>query len=259
MTFVVVATGNHFWMDAVLGAVVACVSAYVAKYVLARARPTVLGVLAGPGRRDGLMAAPRRGAPTAQEISAVMRDRLIESRLTPNAISLTGLALNVVAAVLVWQRYFFLAGVAFIVGSIWTRSTGATRACRARARRSARSWTRRSTASRRASCSPPSAPTSPTRGDDLAVAATVAAVLFSLMVSYTRARAEALGVECKVGIATRAVRVVILSIGLVFASGASLGDFELLEPASTCSPCSPSSPTVQRIFHVRASELLQAA
>ena len=47
-----------------------------------------------------------------------MRDRLIESRLTPNAISLTGFVLNVVAAVLVWQRYFFLAGIAFIVGSI---------------------------------------------------------------------------------------------------------------------------------------------
>ena len=54
-------------------------------------------------------------------------------------------------------------------------------------------------------------------------------VLMSLMVSYTRARAEALGVECKVGIATRPVRVVILSAGLLFAKGASLGDFELLE------------------------------
>ena len=41
VTFVVVATGNHFWMDAFLGAVVACASAYVAKYVFARARPTV--------------------------------------------------------------------------------------------------------------------------------------------------------------------------------------------------------------------------
>ena len=36
----------------------------------------------------------------------------------------------------------------------------------------------------------------------------VVAVLASLMVSYTRARAEALGVECKVGIGSRAVRVV---------------------------------------------------
>src|SRR3712207_7270940 len=46
------------------------------------------------------------------------RTRLIESRLTPNAISLTGLALNVVAAVLVTQDLFFLAGVAFVVGSL---------------------------------------------------------------------------------------------------------------------------------------------
>ena len=57
------------------------------------------------------------------------------------------------------------------------------------------------------------------RGNQAAVAAVVAAVLFSLMVSYTRARAEALGVQCKVGLATRPVRVVILSIGLVFARG----------------------------------------
>ena len=60
----------------------------------------------------------RNGAASGAEISALMRDRLIESRLTPNAISLTGFVLNVVAAVLVWQRYFFLAGIAFIVGSI---------------------------------------------------------------------------------------------------------------------------------------------
>ena len=57
------------------------------------------------------------------------------------------------------------------------------------------------------------------RGDEVAVAAVVLAVLFSLMVTYTRARAEALGVECKVGIATRAVRVVIISAGLLFATG----------------------------------------
>ena len=67
------------------------------------------------------------------------------------------------------------------------------------------------------------------QGDRVAAAAVVVAVLASLMVSYTRARAEALGVECKVGIATRPVRVVILAIGLVFAKGASLGDFELLQ------------------------------
>jgi CDP-diacylglycerol--glycerol-3-phosphate 3-phosphatidyltransferase len=47
---------------------------------------------------------------------------------------------------------------------------------------------------------------------------------------HTRPR-EALGVECKVGIADRAVRVVILSAGLVLAKGASMLDVELLEPS----------------------------
>ena len=71
----------------------------------------------GPARRPDGGAAPRR-PDRAGDVARSCATRLIESRLTPNAISLTGFALNVVAAVLVWQRYFFLAGVAFIVGSI---------------------------------------------------------------------------------------------------------------------------------------------
>ena len=53
------------------------------------------------------------------------------------------------------------------------------------------------------------------------------------------------------GIATRAVRVVILSIGLVFASGASLGDFELLDPAIYVLAVLTVFTTFQRICHVR--------
>ncbi|MEX2253532.1 MAG: hypothetical protein WD649_05215, partial [Thermoleophilaceae bacterium] len=98
-----------------------------------------------------------------------------------------------------------------------------------------------------------------TRGDDLAVAAVVVAVVGSLMVSYTRARAEALGVECKVGLATRPVRVVILSAGLVFAKGASLGDFELLEPAVYVMAALTTITVFQRVFHVRAELKGQAA
>jgi CDP-diacylglycerol--glycerol-3-phosphate 3-phosphatidyltransferase len=91
------------------------------------------------------------------------------------------------------------------------------------------------------------------RGDDLAVAAVVVTVLGSLMVSYTRARAEALGVECKVGLATRPVRVVILSAGLLFARGASLGDFELLAPAIYVMAILTSFTVLQRVLHVRAA------
>jgi hypothetical protein len=39
VTFVVIVTANHFWMDAVLGAMVAVASASAASYAFARARP----------------------------------------------------------------------------------------------------------------------------------------------------------------------------------------------------------------------------
>ena len=47
-------------------------------------------------------------------------------------------------------------------------------------------------------------------GKDGAVAAVVIAVLASLMVSYTRARAESLGVDCREGLLQRPERYVIL-------------------------------------------------
>jgi CDP-diacylglycerol--glycerol-3-phosphate 3-phosphatidyltransferase len=87
--------------------------------------------------------------------------------------------------------------------------------------------------------------------NELAVGATVIAVVGSYMVSYTRARAEALGVECKVGIASRAVRVVILSAGLVFAAGELIPDVDLLEPAIYVMAALTVFTAVQRVLHVR--------
>ena len=88
-------------------------------------------------------------------------------------------------------------------------------------------------------------------GDAFAAAACVLAVLGSLMVSYTRARAEALGVECKVGIATRPVRVVILSIGLVFGDGDLISDVELLAPSIYAMAALTAFTVGQRVWHVR--------
>ena len=44
------------------------------------------------------------------------------------------------------------------------------------------------------------------------------ATLFSLTVSYTRARAESLGMDCKVGLMERPERVILLGIGLLLGS-----------------------------------------
>ena len=58
------------------------------------------------------MTVERPPRPTAREYQALMRNRLIESRLTPNAISLTGFFLCLVSAVLVWEELFLLGGIA---------------------------------------------------------------------------------------------------------------------------------------------------
>ncbi|WP_272475552.1 CDP-alcohol phosphatidyltransferase family protein [Baekduia alba] len=189
--------------------------------------------------------------PSSRERRELVRNRLIESRLTPNAISLTGFVLCVVAAALVTQRLFFLAGVVFIVGSVCDTLDG--RYSRMSGKGSPFGAFLDSTLDRieEGVVLTTVAAYFASRDMQFAVAACVVAVLASLMVSYTRARAEALGVECKVGIATRAVRVVILSIGLLFAKGAGLADFELLEPAVYVLAGLSTITVLQRIFHVR--------
>jgi CDP-diacylglycerol---glycerol-3-phosphate 3-phosphatidyltransferase len=186
--------------------------------------------------------------PTTQEL---MRERLIESRLTPNAISLTGFALNLAAAGLVVERLFFLAGVAFIVGSVMDTLDG--RYSRMSGKGTPFGAFLDSTLDRLEEGIVLTAVAAyfASQHNEVAVAAVVAAVLASLMVSYTRARAEALGVACRVGLATRPVRVVILSAGLVFARGASLGHFALLAPAVYVLAGLSIITVVQRIVYVR--------
>jgi len=187
------------------------------------------------------------------EMRATARNRLIESRLTPNAISMTGLALNVAAAVLVFEEEFFLGGLTFIVGSIMDMLDG--RYSRMSGKGTPFGAFLDSTLDRieEGVVLTAVAIYFSRQGNDAAVAAVVLTVLLSLMVSYTRARAEALGVECKVGLATRAVRVVILSAGLLFAKGANLGDFELLAPAIYAMAVLTGFTVLQRVFHVRSA------
>ncbi|HET8980950.1 MAG TPA: CDP-alcohol phosphatidyltransferase family protein [Solirubrobacteraceae bacterium] len=191
---------------------------------------------------------PRREGPTTQEL---MRERLIESRLTPNAISLTGFVLNLAAAALIVDRMFFLAGIAFIVGSVMDTLDG--RYSRMSGKGTPFGAFLDSTLDRLEEGIVLAAVAAyfASLHDQAAVAAVVVAVLASLMVSYTRARAEALGVACKVGLATRPVRVVILSAGLVFARGASLGNFQVLAPAVYVLAALSAVTVVQRIVYVR--------
>jgi CDP-diacylglycerol--glycerol-3-phosphate 3-phosphatidyltransferase len=190
------------------------------------------------GRRPPLGAGARR---------ELMRNRLIESRLTPNAISVTGLIGNLVAAALIWQEMFVLGGLAFIAGSVCDTLDG--RYSRMSGKGTQFGAFLDSTLDRIEEGIVLTAVAAVFAADDdqLAAAATVVAVLASLMVSYTRARAEALGVECKVGIASRAVRVVILSAGIL------LADLGALAPSVYVLAVLGTVTVLQRIFHVRSA------
>jgi CDP-diacylglycerol--glycerol-3-phosphate 3-phosphatidyltransferase len=195
---------------------------------------------------------------TTAEMRELARNRLIESRLTPNAISITGLIGNLIAAVLILEEHFVLAGVAFILGSLCDMFDG--RYSRMSGKGTPFGAFLDSTLDRVEEGVVLAAVAAwfAKQSNELAVGATVIAVVGSYMVSYTRARAEALGVECKVGIASRAVRVVILSVGLVFAAGELIPDFDLLEPAIYVMAALTVFTALQRVLHVRR-QLARAA
>jgi CDP-diacylglycerol--glycerol-3-phosphate 3-phosphatidyltransferase len=188
---------------------------------------------------------------TTAEMRELARNRLIESRLTPNAISVTGLIGNLIAAALVLHHDFVLAGVAFILGSLCDMFDG--RYSRMSGKGTPFGAFLDSTLDRVEEGVVLAAVAAwfAQEGNEFAVGATVIAVVGSYMVSYTRARAEALGVECKVGIASRAVRVVILSAGLVFGAEELIPGLDLLEPAIYVMAALTVFTALQRVLHVR--------
>ena len=180
--------------------------------------------------------------------STTVQNRLIESRLTPNAISLTGFVLCLVAALLVLDDRYLLGGIAFIVGSVCDTLDG--RYARMSGKGTPFGAFLDSSIDRfeEGLVLAALAANFAQAGNATAAGVVVVAAVASLMVSYTRARAEALGVECKVGIADRAVRVVILSAGLVLQAF-----FDAVEPAIYVLATLAVITVGQRIAHVRGA------
>jgi CDP-diacylglycerol--glycerol-3-phosphate 3-phosphatidyltransferase len=87
-----------------------------------------------------------------------------------------------------------------------------------------------------------------------ALAACFVALACSYLVSYTRARAEALGVECKVGLASRLERVVVITAGLALAHWWT----DALDVTMYVVAATTSLTVLQRILHVRKNLRLAA-
>lgn len=185
------------------------------------------------------------------------RDRLIESRLTPNAISVTGLIGNVIAAVLILEHHFVLAGVAFILGSLCDMFDG-----------------RYSRMSGKGTQFGAFLDSTLDRIGDGAIFAGLAlyfagpgdsrlylvlaliCLVMGGVTSYARARAESVGFQAKVGIAERADRLVAILVATGL--GAIFDVPELMYVALWVLAVASTVTVVQRIWVVRQQAIAAA-
>ena len=176
---------------------------------------------------------------------------LTRTRVTPNALTTAGVTLCGLASVLVYFEYrnellfFWLGAVLFVAGSVLDILDGAL--ARAGGKATPFGAFVDSTTDRisEAFMLGAIALVFTRDGSELGVALTVAAIAGSFLVSYTRARAEALGIRGDVGIGSRAERVVVITAGLV------LAPWVPLELALGLLAATAWVTVLQRIFHVR--------
>lgn len=176
---------------------------------------------------------------------------LTRTRITPNALTAAGVTLCALASVLVYFEYrnellFFWSGaVVFVIGSILDILDGAL--ARAGGKTTPFGAFVDSTTDRisEAFMLGAIALVLTRDGSELGVGLTVAAIAGSFLVSYARARAEALGLRGDVGIGSRAERVVVITAGLV------LAPWGVLPWAIGVLAATAWFTVLQRILHVR--------
>ena len=176
---------------------------------------------------------------------------LARTRVTPNMLTAAGVTLCAVGAVLVYFEYrnellwFWLGAAVFVVGSVLDILDGAL--ARAGGKQTPFGAFIDSTTDRASEAFMLGAIAFVFMrdGDELALGLTIAAIAGSFLVSYTRARAEALGLRGDVGIGSRAERVVVISAGLI------LAPWGVLPWAIALLAATAWVTVLQRIFHVR--------
>jgi CDP-diacylglycerol--glycerol-3-phosphate 3-phosphatidyltransferase len=171
--------------------------------------------------------------------------------VTPNALTASGVALCLAASILVLFEgrndilFYWLGAVVFVLGSVLDILDGAL--ARAGGKSTPFGAFLDSTTDRisESFMLGAIAYVLASQHHPVFVVVAVAAVAGSLLVSYTRARAEALGLRGDVGIGSRAERVVVITAGLVLAPWGVL-PWALVLLAATAWVT-----VVQRVLHVR--------
>jgi CDP-diacylglycerol--glycerol-3-phosphate 3-phosphatidyltransferase len=187
----------------------------------------------------------------ARSFAARSVTSLARTGITPNVLTATGVSLCLAAAVLVPFEdhgkllFYWLAAGTFVVGSLLDILDGAL--ARVGGKTTPFGAFIDSTTDRvgEGAMLAAIALVFSRHGQDWAVVVAIAAVVGSFLVSYTRARAEALGLRGDVGLGSRAERVVLITAGLIFAPWGGL-PWAIVVLAATA-----WLTVVQRILHVR--------
>jgi CDP-diacylglycerol---glycerol-3-phosphate 3-phosphatidyltransferase len=187
----------------------------------------------------------------ARSLAARSIGGLARTRVTPNALTTAGVSLCLGAAVIAYFEYrdellfYWLAAVVFVVGSILDILDGAL--ARAGGKTTPFGSFLDSTTDRvgEGAMLGAIALIFSRHGNEIALASTIAAIAGSFLVSYTRAKAEALGLRGDVGFGSRAERVVVITAGLV------LAPWGVLQWAIYLLTATAWLTVLQRILHVR--------
>ncbi|MHB1390854.1 MAG: CDP-alcohol phosphatidyltransferase family protein [Thermoleophilia bacterium] len=165
--------------------------------------------------------------------------------ISPNMLTVLGLLLSVGSAGLVWYGHYVTAAIIFTVGSLCDLLDGAV--ARLSEKVTPMGAFLDSTFDRvgEGVVLTAIALAYSRDGNLWMVGASFATMIGSFLVSYTRARAEALGLDCKVGLMTRPERLVLIGTGLM------LQKFGVLPVVMYILAVLTAVTVLQRVLHVR--------
>jgi CDP-diacylglycerol--glycerol-3-phosphate 3-phosphatidyltransferase len=141
---------------------------------------------------------------------------LSKSGITPNALTLTNLALNIGAACVIATGHFLLGGVLVLIAGLFDLLDGAL--ARFSKRTTKFGAVLDSTVDRISEAATLSGLLIwyvSQEGATLEIVLVLIVLIGSFLISYIRARAEGLGWQCQIGLFTRAERVIVLAVGLL--------------------------------------------
>jgi len=150
--------------------------------------------------------------PAFEKKTAVLVDFLYKINITPNILTIFGLIFVIIGSIFIVLKQFIIAGIFLSIGNILDALDGYL----------ARKYNQAtkfgafldSVIDRFSDAFPLIAISYLLRNNDFIFFISLLSIIFSFMVSYTRARSEGLGIDCKVGIFERPERSIILIIGV---------------------------------------------